>query len=96
MKKKEYLAWIEDLNDLPQGEEIQLTIRDLTPGKRKYEARNVKAVLSSSPEKLPEGDILRFRSPVGVLLPDSWAIKITEDLGEYLPGTPYRELLSLD
>ena len=89
MKKKEYLAWTKDLNDLPQGEEIQLTIRDLTPGPRKYVARNVKAVVSSSPEKLPEGDILRFRSPVGVLLPDTWVIKITGELGETLPGIPY-------
>lgn len=96
MKKKEYLAWIEDLKDLPQGEEIELTIRDLTPGRRKYEARNVKAILSSSPEEFPEGDILRFRSSVGALLPDSWGIKITGELGEYLPGTPYRELLSLE
>jgi hypothetical protein len=95
MKKKKYLAWVKDLNELPQGEEIQLTIRDLTPGQRKYEARNVRAILYSSPEKLPDGDILRFRSPVGVLLPDSWVIKITEELGEYLPGTPYQEVLSL-
>ncbi|UCG65266.1 MAG: phenylphosphate carboxylase subunit gamma [Deltaproteobacteria bacterium] len=95
MKKKEYLAWVKDLKELPQGEEIKLTIRDLTSGQRKYEARNVRAILYSSPEKLPDGDTLRFRSPVGVLLPDSWVIKITEELGEYLRGTPYQEVLSL-
>ena len=94
MARKEYLTWVRELKDLPEGEEIQLTIRDLSPGRRKYEARNVKAILFSSHESLPKGDLLRFRSPVGALLPDTWFIKITEDLPEYLPGTPYHEVIS--
>lgn len=93
--KKEYLTWINDLESLPQGKEIQLVIRDLNPGKRKYEARVVKAILADSPEKIPEGDILRFRSPVGRLLPETWTIKITEEVADYLPGTPYQELVSM-
>lgn len=94
MEKREYLTWVRHLKDLPEGEEIQITLRDLTPGPRKYEARNVKAIVYASQERLPEGDVLRFRSPVGVLLPDIWTIRITEDLGEYLPGTPYHEVIS--
>jgi hypothetical protein len=88
--KKEYVAWVSDPSSLPPGEEVQLTIRDLTPGKRKYEARNVKAIVSSSPEELPDGDILWLRSAIGVMLPHPRGIKITQDLGECLPGTPYQ------
>ncbi|MDP2645435.1 MAG: phenylphosphate carboxylase subunit gamma [Desulfobacterales bacterium] len=95
MSKKEYLAWVDSLDRLPENKEIQLTIRDLTPGRHKYEARNVKAILSRDSEKWPDGDILRFRSPVGILLSEAWAIKITAQLQEYLPGTPYKEVLAL-
>ena len=87
--KKEYVTWLEDPKELPEGTEVELTIRDLTPGPRKYDARNVKAIVSSSPEKLPEGDILWLRSAVGTLLPQPWAIKITGELPEHMPGTPW-------
>ncbi|MFQ5987770.1 MAG: phenylphosphate carboxylase subunit gamma [Dehalococcoidia bacterium] len=93
MMKREYVTWVDDLHNLPEGEEIQLTIRDLTPGRRKYEARHVKAILSSSPDKLPDGDTLWLRSGSGVMMPVPWVIRVVEELGDYLPGTPYQEML---
>ena len=84
---KEYLAFIsefgiENPEDLDQNKEIDLVIKDLTPGRYKYESRYVRAIISS-PEKLPKGDILWVRFQHGQLHPDRFAIQITEELGEY-------------
>ncbi len=91
---KEYLVFVEDMKkELVEGRELLLTIKDLTPGKRKYENRVVKAIVSSSPDKLPGSDILRVRSWTGVLYPQPWAIKIVEEAGEVLQGIPHGETL---
>ncbi len=84
--QKEYLAFvsqfgIESLKDLEEDKEIELVIRDLTPGRYKYEARYVRARISS-PEKLPGADTLWVRFRQGVLHPKQYAIQITEELGE--------------
>ncbi|MFQ5826199.1 MAG: phenylphosphate carboxylase subunit gamma [Dehalococcoidia bacterium] len=89
--KKEYVTFVTDIDDLVQGQEVQLTIRDLSPGPRKYDARVVRAVVSSSAAQLPQGDVLRVRSWTGALYPQPWAIQITEELGECLPGRPHGE-----
>ncbi len=91
---KEYLVFVEDIKkELVEGREIVLTIKDLTPGKRKYENRVVKAIVSSLPDKLSGSDVLRVRSWTGVLYPQTWAIKIIEEIGEVLPGVPHGETL---
>ena len=87
--KKEYVTWLIRDEHLAEGRELELTIRDLTPGREKYSGRNVKAILSRSPDKLPDGDILWIRSGTGVLHPEPWAIKITGDLGEFLSRSPF-------
>ena len=84
--QKEYLAFvsefgIENLKDLEEDKEIELLIKDLTPGCRKYEARYVRAKVAS-PEKLPGADTLWVRFRHGVLHPKRYAIQITEELGE--------------
>jgi len=87
--KKEYQAFIEGFKE---GEEIELEIKDLTPGPYKYDSRRVKAILSSSPEKLPDGDILWIRSQSGFLHPSPWAMKITQELGAYVHQPPYSDI----
>ena len=87
--KKEYVTWLVGSDKLAEGQEIELSIRDLTPGRQKYDGRNVRAIVSSSPDKLPEGDILWIRSGTGVLHPQPWAIKITGELGEFLSRSPF-------
>jgi hypothetical protein len=83
--KKEYDTFIESLSDLPEGQEIDLTIRDLTPGPRKYDSRWVKAIVSSHPDQLTDSDILWLRFPKGMVHPQPWAIKILEELEEFKP-----------
>ena len=92
---KEYEVFIRSIGDeLVEGQEVELTIKDLTPGPRKYENRVVKAIVSSSPEKLSNYDILRVRSWTGHLYPEPWAIKIVEEVGEVLSGLPHGETLA--
>lgn len=87
--KKEYQAFIENFKE---GEEIEINIKDLTPGPHKYDSRMVKAILYSSPDKLPEGDKLWVRSRNGFLHPSPWVMKITKELGPYIPQPPYSDL----
>ena len=88
---KEYLTFIDNPKDLPVGQEIELSIRDLTPGRQKYDCRNVRAIVADSPDKLPGSDILSFRSLTGLLRPERWAIKIVADLGEFIPKPPFSD-----
>ena len=90
--KKEYQAFILDLSQVTEGVEVELNIKDLTPGPRKYDSRLVKAMLFSSPEQLPEGDIVWLRSPSGFRHPKPWAMKVTQELGEYMPVPPYSDV----
>ncbi len=82
---KEYDTFVDKLSDLIEKEEVELSIRDLTPGKHKYESRHVRAILSSSIDQIPGGDILWIRFTMGLLHPKPWEIKITAELGEYPP-----------
>ncbi len=82
--RKEFDTFIESLQELPDGQECQLVIRDLTPGPRKYESLYVRAIVSSSPQMLPDGDMLWLRFPMGVLYPLPGAIKVVEELGEFM------------
>jgi len=91
--KKEYLTFVADIKDLAENQEVELTIKDLTTGRNKYENKIVKAILSSSPAQLPDGDVLWVRSWIGVLYPQSWAIKIVGEVGETLAGLPHGETL---
>jgi hypothetical protein len=88
---KEYVAFVDNPNDLPMGQEIELSIRDLTPGRQKYDGHNVRAIIADSPDKLPGSDVLWFRSLVGILYPKPWAIKIIAELDEFIPKRPYSD-----
>ncbi len=80
---KEYQVVVKGLDVLPQGEEIELAIRELTSDRRKYDGRYVKAIVASAAEKLPDGDIMRLISSTGYIYPDPWRIKILKEIGPY-------------
>ena len=73
---REYDTFVQALDDLKDGKEMELTVRDLET----YEQKKVKAIVSSSKEKLPDADILRIRFSRGVPVDEPWAIKITGEL----------------
>ncbi len=79
-----YQVVIRDIQHAPpQGQEIELAIRDISPGPRKYDCRYVKAIVSASADKLPESDTLRLISATGYIYPDAWRVKILKELGPY-------------
>ncbi len=88
---KEYLAFIDNPETLPAGQEIELSIRDLTPGRQKYDCRNVRAVIADSPDKVPGSDVLWLRSLTGLPYPKPWAIKIVAELDEYIHRRPFSD-----
>ena len=81
----EYSTFVETLEELPEGQEVELYVKDLTPGIAKYDTRYVRAIVSRNPDKLPGADILWIRFSMGVLHPKPWAIEIVRELGEYKP-----------
>lgn len=92
---KEFVTFVKDFNELREGEEITLAIRDLNYGREKYDCKIVKAFVTRSSEHLTDGYTLWIRSWTGVLHPKPWAIKILAELGETLPGRPHAETLDL-
>ena len=73
----EYATFIRSLDDLKEGQEIELTILDLTAGTHKYKAKRVKAIVSDSPHG---GDVLWARFLAGILHPKPLGIKIVTEL----------------
>jgi len=78
-----YDTFHDEPEKIPQMEELELTVRDLSPGKEKYCSHYVKAVVSRDPDKLPDGDDLLIRYQRGGLFPEKWKIKILGELGEF-------------
>jgi len=79
---KEYDTFVYSLDELSEGEECRIAIRDLSPGQHKYNTLYVKALVSSSAEKLPAGDTLWIRTELGRRYQQPWKIKVIEQLDE--------------
>src|SRR5581483_4858107 len=95
-----YETFVRDLADLRVGEETPLVLRDLSPGRRKYFARNVIGVVSAAtegPDVAAAGaaDVdgewlpLVVRSAVGHRFPGTWRVRIVKALPPAVPGAPY-------
>lgn len=68
-----YEIFVSKLAELEEGKELQKEVRDA----QTYQRKNVKALVSSSPQKLPDGENLWVRGPLGQLLDNKpWRIKI--------------------
>ncbi len=84
-----YEAFVGDPEIIPEGVEIRLFIRDLTPGPRKYDRRFVKAVVSTSTGVFPGEDSLRLRYLDGKPYPKTLALEVLQDFCDSLTGQPY-------
>jgi len=77
MFRKGYEIFVRKLDELEQGKEVQKEIRDA----QTYERKNVKAIISSSLDKLPDGESLWVRGMLGQLLDEKpWKIKIISEV----------------
>ena len=71
-----YEIFVSKLSELEEGKELQKEIRDA----KTYERKTVKALFSSSPEKLPDGEQLWVRGVLGPLIDKKpWRIKIVSE-----------------
>ena len=72
-----YEIFVRKLNELEEGKESEREIRDA----QTYARKQVRALFSSSPEKLPDGEDLWVRGMLGQLLDNKpWKIKILSEV----------------
>lgn len=78
--KKEYEAFVESLDQLPMGREIDLEVRSLTPGKHKYEIKRVRAIIAKEAKDLAGAAVLRLRFGLGQPADTVFAIKVLKEI----------------
>ncbi len=64
-------------SELKDGEKQIVDVSDMET----YEMRTVRAILVSSPEKLPRGDTLSVRWQCGYNHSKPWVIEVVEEMG---------------
>ena len=87
MSGKEYDTFIlTDLASVPEEQEMELIVRDLTPADRRYKYRSayVTALISKSESKYP--DRLWIRLGRGQLQEKPWSVKILKELSKVPKG----------
>lgn len=79
MLREGYEIFVRNLEALEENKEFQTEVRDA----QTCEKMEVKAIVASAPEDLPDGKPLWVRALVGHLLDDQpWRIRITQVLEE--------------
>ena len=91
--KSEYVTYVRKKADLKEGAQM-IFIKDLAPGRRKYDTKLVRAEVREDPAQLPDGDILWVRSETGYLHPEPWSITVSEVLPPHLPGQPWQDMFA--
>jgi hypothetical protein len=86
---KVFETFARDSARLLSGAEVVMTLRDLTPGRKKYRAVNVRGVVSRPPR--PGEPVLWIRSVVGNKDPQPCSVRIVEELPEAFEGIPYSD-----
>lgn len=91
---KEWQTFVRTFEDMKEGE-VELFVKDLTSGPRRYDTKHVRAKVTRSKEVLPDADILWLRSESGLKARKRWYIKILEELPEWVPGRPWENVLDV-
>ena len=71
-------VYVADLSELPEGRDLELTIRTLEPGIHKYTYKRTKVRLSKTLDELP--DQLQVRFGRGQLAPQRFSIRVIEEV----------------
>lgn len=71
-------VFVSDLSELPEGRDVELTIRTLEPGIHKYTYKRARVRLSKSPDELP--DRLQVRYGRGQLAPQRFSMRVLEEV----------------
>jgi hypothetical protein len=89
---EEWQTFVRKFEDMKEGE-VELFIKDLTPGSRKYDTKHVRARVAKSSKTLPNGEILWIRSESGLKHPKPWYVEVLQELPEWVAGTPWENVL---
>src|SRR5450631_1029513 len=85
----EYESFVRNASRILSGGEHVMTLRDLTPGRKKYRGLNVRAVVSRPPRA---GEpTLWLRSVVGLKDPQPCSVRIVAELPETFKAVPYSD-----
>lgn len=76
-------VFVADLNELPEGKDLELTIRTLEQGIHKFTYKRAKVRVSPDLSALP--DKLQVRYGRGQLAPQKFSVKVLEEV-ERLPA----------
>ena len=87
---RQYDMFVNDPSILPDNEEINITVRELTPDdrKKKYRSKFVKALIIHTPDKYKD-DLLWARFERGILYDKPFGIKIISELGDFEKKAPF-------
>ncbi|MFH1480885.1 MAG: phenylphosphate carboxylase subunit gamma [Pseudomonadota bacterium] len=88
---KEWQTFVRKFEDMKEGE-LELFIKDLTPGPRKYDTKHVRAKVARSKAALPDGETLWIRSESGTRGLEPFYISIIEVLPEWVEGRPWENV----
>ncbi|MDT3701420.1 MAG: phenylphosphate carboxylase subunit gamma [Thermincola sp.] len=75
-----YDVYVTNLNQLPEGQELQIQVRDLTPGTHKYSQKWVKCLVSPDAAAYPEKLMIRFGQ--GQPNDQPYSIKVIEEINK--------------
>ncbi len=91
---REWQTFVRKFDDMKEGQ-VELFIKNLNPGPRKYDTKHVRARVMKTKQGLPDGDVLWIRSESGLRAPEPWYIEILEELQEWVPGKPWQNVLDV-
>jgi hypothetical protein len=91
---KEWQTFVRRFSDMKEGER-EIFIKDLTPGKTKYDTKHVLASMAKTKAGMKDPDILWIRGESGEKAKQPWYIKIRKELPEYIAGKPWDDLLEI-
>jgi hypothetical protein len=91
---KEWQTFVRRFSDMKEGER-ELFIKDLTPGKAKYDTKHVLASVTKTKAGMKDADTLWIRGESGEKAKQPWYIKIRKELPEFITGKPWDDLLEI-
>lgn len=90
---KEWQTFLRRFSDMKEGRR-ELFIKDLAPGKAKYDTKHVIGTVAKAKDGMKNPDILWLRGESGERIAEPWYISIEEVLKEeWVPGKPWEDVL---
>jgi hypothetical protein len=84
MAKKEYDTFIlTELSQVPEDQEMEMIVRDLTPADRRYKYRSTFAMAMVSKSESKYSDLLWIRLGKGQLQEKPWSVKILKEVNKF-------------